>query len=112
MKCIARLGYDKTIHLTGEDGSYATFQTGRRTMTGARDRNGRIRCLTSSTVQRYLNIKGSLRRVKQKIELEDDKGIFNELNAIDIYQNARRCHSTVTVALTVLGGACKLLGGK
>ena len=81
-------------------------------MTGARDRNGRIRCLSSSTVKRYLNITGKLRRVKQKIEIPDDKGIFNELNAVDIYQNARYCYSTVTVALTVLGGACKLLGGK
>ena len=112
MKCTAQLGYDGVIHLVGERGMSAIFRPRRRTLTGAEKRNGEKRCLTASTVKRYLNITQDLRHVKDKIALDDDKGIFNEINAVDIYQNAKRCHSVVTVPLTVLAGAAKLLGGK
>ena len=112
MRITVTLGYDGTVLIDGENGMHGIFKPDRRTLTGAKHRNGENRCDTASTIKRYLNIGQQLKRVKDKIELEDDKGIFNKINAVEYYQHCKRCYYAVTVPVTVLAGAAKLLERK
>lgn len=107
MKCTAAKGYLGTIYIVAEDGRSAYFQPGRRTLTGARHRNGQCMCLTAAEVRRYLKL-DQLRNVRDSMELEDDKHIFDELSAIDVDMHAKRCYNTVSLPLSVLRGAVHL----
>jgi hypothetical protein len=78
-------------------------------MTGARHRNGTLRCETAASVARYLGIRDLKEGEERMVE---DKGIFDAFDAVDMYQNRRRCHGTINVPLRILRQMGKLMEGK
>ena len=102
MKCIVTLGYSGTIHVqgvTGDGKPSGVFQPGRRTFTGAKNRKGENLRLTASSVQRYLGIK--LTKLGETAHVED-KGLFDRIDPVALYQYGRKCYGIITVPLKTL----------
>jgi len=111
MKCTAILGYDKAIYLLAADGRSGWFHPGRSTITGSRDRKGNVRTLTAASVQRFLGISGQLHAIKDSVELDDDKGIFDEIGPVDVWI-CRKAYNCVDIPVKVWLGAIRLMEDK
>ncbi len=109
MKCTVTLGHDGSIILNAEDGRSGTFWPYKRTITGARDKYDSCRTLTAGNLLDYLRIRDALKDKPPytRIKLADDKGLFDFISAVDLYQN-RTAHAHMDVPTSVLKGACSL----
>lgn len=107
MMCRVTRGHFGRLLVSAEGHRSAVFEPGRRTLTGARHRNGEHMCLTAATAARYLLGDLKLPEPYDSVEV-DDKGIFDPLSPVDISQHARFVFNVVSVPVRVLMGACAL----
>lgn len=108
MKCAVTRGHNGTYIVTAEDGKSGTFHPFRCTITGARDKHGQVKLLTASKLQTHLRIRGALRKPNACVHLPDDRGIFDTITAVDIYQNLRKAYLFMEVPLKTLQQVVKL----
>lgn len=105
MEIVVTKGYYSAILVEAPDGRIGVFRAGQQTLTGARDKHGACRCLSASTLLKYLGVR--LPPTLRAYMLADDKGIFNPISAVDISQNAH-CKGVVGVTLQAMVGAARL----
>lgn len=111
MQCKLVRGHDGTYRLTAQTDKGVQsgfFEPGRRTLTGAKHRNGELRAMTASMLRAYLGVEpGQLVEPYDEIEV-DDRGIFDPLSPVDISMHAKTVYHVVDVPVRVLMGACAL----
>lgn len=112
MRITIRQGYNGVVHVTGLGKLSGVFQPGRKTFTGAKDKYGANRCLTASAVKRYFGAADQLQVPGDLVMLDDDKGLFDRVSPVDLYQYGRKCYAIITVPLRVLSQFAKLMEGK
>lgn len=109
MRITVTLGYDGHILVDGDNHNGATFVPGLRTLTGARHRDGTLRAMTAAMLMEYLGIeRAQLQKRYDQVVLDDDKGIFDPITAVDIDQNSHRIAGTIAVPVRTLMGVCAL----
>lgn len=108
MKCTVTLGHDSTLVVRAEDGRTGTFRYYQRTLTGVRNKYGEAKALTASNLLDHLRIRGALRKPYDRIQLPNDRGIFDEITAVDLAMGLRKIHAHIDVCITVLRGAVKI----
>jgi len=107
MDCTVIRGYFDRVLIEAPPYS-GIFEPGRRTLTGARHRNGDLRCMTASMVVEYLGIdRASLKRPGDSVVV-DSKGIFDPITPVDISMHTRLIFNVVSQPVRVLMGACAL----
>lgn len=95
------LGYFEALIVRHEDGRVAVFpgrvEDGRwrRIITGARDKYGQPRVMSSMDVRRLYRVTPKLRKVGDVVEVEDDKGLFEPLTPGDIAAHMKRAHGLI-----------------
>lgn len=100
-------GHFGNVCLVRSDGTHVWFPNGRRTLTGARDRNGQLRCLTARELVRFLHVELP-RKVRSSVAVPDARGIFDQPPWRDIVPHLKRVHATIPLDLHTL---CMLTGG-
>lgn len=112
MTCTVTRAHFGRILIEAEGHRSGVFEPGRRTLTGAKHRNGEFRCMSANSVLDYLGIeRASLRNVYDSVTV-DDKGIFDPLTPVDISMHAKSVFNVVSVPVQTLMGACALEGRK
>lgn len=102
------LGYFEALIVRHEDGRVAVFPgrvhegRWRRILTGARDKYGQPRTMSSAEVRRFYRVAPKLRKVGDVVEVEDDKGLFAPLSPGDIAVHMKRAHGIIPTSPTVL----------
>ena len=112
MICKLTRGHMGTYRLDHPDGRSGYFEPGRRTLTGAKHRNGELRCLTASMLRGYLGLEAQQCQDPYDTADVDDKGIFDELTPVDISMHCKYVYHVVDVPVRTLMGACALEGRK
>jgi len=109
MKCKLIRGHMGHLLLVGEEHHSGIFVPGRRTLTGARRRNGELRAMSARMLLDYLGVVPSiLKEPYDSLELESDRGIFDPLTPVDLSQHASRIFGHVSLSVPILMGACAL----
>lgn len=105
-------GHDGTYRLNHPDGRSGYFEPGRRTLTGAKHRNGDLRAMTAGMLRTYLGLEPDQCLKPYETADVDDKGVFDELTPVDISMHAKTVYHVVDVPVRTLMGACALEGRK
>lgn len=112
MICKLTRGHKGTYRFDHPDGRSGYFEPGRRTLTGAKHRNGEHRCMSAAMLRAYLGLEPWQCVKPYDTVSVDDKCIFDVLTPVDISMHCKFIYHIVDVPVRTLMGACALEGRK